>query len=582
MADSKLKVEVQAVADQFQAQMQASAESVKQLSLALKQMGPQALPDFSPAVKSSNSFLSTLKEEKAEMRLQTGLVRMFAGEMQGLGINVGTAGQSVLNFGANLATGAGVFGLTLAAAQAVVSVVKSFTEESEKAKKAAEEFAKAVSEELNVALNDLAIAQMKNQGFTEGQIEQWKQGNKQATEHAKLVKALGEAQANLRAYNPATSFAGPGELERLQKAVDLAKENLEVQKKQQALARGAKAQEISVEADTKAQKEAEKATEEEEKKRQANAKQSIEKRKAEEEKYAAWEVANTEGVSQTITELVNEQANEFAAAQKKKQEEETKTNLALLDEAQTQALAIADIEIDSAEESAAKRAQIEQDFLTQKLALVQDNEEQIRTIKNRMLVLDAQKNKAATNAAKANLESAAATGKAIGSVIGSAFADLADGTKTAGEAIKSIFVGTMDLVLDKVLEVATTQIIAAALGTGAENAKAVGGIPIIGPALSVGAMAAGVALVKGLLAQLPSAATGWQDIPRDMLIQAHAGETIVPRYDSEEVRGKLGGNAGNVTINVSATDAKSFAQQLRDNSSELARALRTYERSRKA
>ena len=123
---------------------------------------------------------------------------------------------------------------------------------------------------------------------------------------------------------------------------------------------------------------------------------------------------------------------------------------------------------------------------------------------------------------------------------------------------------------------------AAKAGAGAAASQAA--IPIIGPALAIGAMAAIFAAVMAMGSKRKSASKGY-DIPSGVnpLVQAHEEEMILPKEQANAVRQmaklgldhKSGGSGGGVnqSITVKAMDARSVAQSLRSGGA-LQKALR--------
>jgi hypothetical protein len=122
---------------------------------------------------------------------------------------------------------------------------------------------------------------------------------------------------------------------------------------------------------------------------------------------------------------------------------------------------------------------------------------------------------------------------------------------------------------------------AAVAGAGAAASQA--GIPVIGPALGMAAMAAMVAGVMALMGNLKSAAGGYWQVPSDMLANIHKDEMVLPARHSARLRDMLeGGGEGfgapggspPVTVNISAVDARGVARLFRANGGGLADALR--------
>jgi len=152
------------------------------------------------------------------------------------------------------------------------------------------------------------------------------------------------------------------------------------------------------------------------------------------------------------------------------------------------------------------------------------------------------------------LHAGEAAAKSMGTAFGDAFTGMIQGTQTVESSIKSMLKATLKAILD----VAIASITASAAKAAAEAAASQAGIPIVGPALAVGAMAAMEALVMGLIDSLPSAAGGY-DIPTSVnpVIQAHGGEMVLPRDIAEPLRANLGAGAGggNDHVHVHIHDA---------------------------
>lgn len=128
---------------------------------------------------------------------------------------------------------------------------------------------------------------------------------------------------------------------------------------------------------------------------------------------------------------------------------------------------------------------------------------------------------------------------------------------------------------------------------GAEGAKAGAGaaasqaaIPIVGPALAIGAMVAVLGAVLALRGKLKSAAKGY-DIPSGVnpMVQLHEEEMVLPKPLARGVRSLVAGgesgrpSGGNTSITVHAIDAKSFDRFLDQNRSSMSRFARAQRRA---
>lgn len=127
-----------------------------------------------------------------------------------------------------------------------------------------------------------------------------------------------------------------------------------------------------------------------------------------------------------------------------------------------------------------------------------------------------------------------------------------------------------------------------AVQAGAGGAKAMAGIPFVGPVLALAAMAALFSAVMSLggggggsstsvsRTEVPSAAGGF-DIPAGLnpLTQLHEREMVLPAEHADAIRGMAGGGIPPISISISALDGASVKKVLMDNKGALAQALRS-------
>lgn len=112
---------------------------------------------------------------------------------------------------------------------------------------------------------------------------------------------------------------------------------------------------------------------------------------------------------------------------------------------------------------------------------------------------------------------------------------------------------------------------------------AMAGIPIVGPVLGAAAAAATFAAVEGF-GVMASLEQGSDSLPRDMLVQAHEGERIMPKADNRALMEALTGGGrkgGDTHLNYSpqlSGDTKPFRQQLLDHSSDLLAMVNRWQR----
>lgn len=131
--------------------------------------------------------------------------------------------------------------------------------------------------------------------------------------------------------------------------------------------------------------------------------------------------------------------------------------------------------------------------------------------------------------------------------------------QSLSQGIKSIWQGTQQAVAAEIQRMLAARLLAfgrerllalANIGTkaaeaGAGAAASQAAIPVVGPALALGAMAATFAAVMGLGASVPSAARGW-DIPAGVnpLAQLHEQEMVLPKEQANVIRDMAAGGGG--------------------------------------
>lgn len=136
---------------------------------------------------------------------------------------------------------------------------------------------------------------------------------------------------------------------------------------------------------------------------------------------------------------------------------------------------------------------------------------------------------------------------------------VADAWATAFVSIATKNSSVSKAIIKATIQSAQVAVQAAAASAAAQAAFSQAGIPIIGPALAVGASAAVFGLVSAYLDRIPSARGGF-DIPAGInpLTQLHEREMVLPASIAEPLRAQLAsGGGGGVTVHLSAIDGPS-------------------------
>lgn len=155
-----------------------------------------------------------------------------------------------------------------------------------------------------------------------------------------------------------------------------------------------------------------------------------------------------------------------------------------------------------------------------------------------------------------------------------------------GEIAKQLTAMAMAWVKQRAMAIAENMTNATKAGTGAAASQAA--IPIVGPGLAAAAMAATFAAVTAMAGKVPSASQGFA-IPKGVnpLTQLHEEEMVLPAKYADVIKSMAdqggsaaGGGLGNVHLNVSAIDARSFESFLvhRGGAEALVKALASVSR----
>lgn len=172
-------------------------------------------------------------------------------------------------------------------------------------------------------------------------------------------------------------------------------------------------------------------------------------------------------------------------------------------------------------------------------------------------------------------------------LFGNAVRSLVTGSQTVAQAMQSLFMGLLDVIISKIMEMIAAWVVglifgkttSASLATGkaAEGAAAAGAsvahIPYWGWAAAPGVAAQTYGILMGF-AGMASAAGGW-DIPSDAIARVHAREMVLPAHLAERVRDMTEpGGSGGLTVHIHATDQRSFVDQMRRSGSDLNKMLK--------
>lgn len=174
-------------------------------------------------------------------------------------------------------------------------------------------------------------------------------------------------------------------------------------------------------------------------------------------------------------------------------------------------------------------------------------------------------------------------------LFGGAISGLISGTQSLAQAMGNIFAGMVSMIVNLLMDMVAAWIVgmivgktsstALAMGKAAEGAAAAGAsvahIPYVGWSMAPGVAASTFAMLSGY-AMMASAAGGY-DVPGSVnpITQLHGREMVLPAHLAERVRGMTEpGGSGGLTLNIHATDARSFEQQLSRSSSALSRQIK--------
>jgi hypothetical protein len=332
----------------------------------------------------------------------------------------------------------------------------------------------------------------------------------------------------------------------------------------------------------------------------------------------AWKAAEAEK-EEARKAAAEKAAQEAEAAAKAAQEEANALALAQLEDERV----LADHKVAMGQMTAEKRLEMERGFIAQEYEIRARGAEDAA-----QLDLELQ-NKLKDNTRKHHEEQTKKwrdLGDSIKRSMGDAFVGLINGTMSWGDATKKV----LDTVLQGFIDMAAKELLsfitmenaktaAKAVATGARTAmawagsaaesaasiaaalkgmladawaaaaaafKAFVGLGPWGIAAGIGAAATATGLVLAMTGNLPSAAGGYYDVPRDQLAMIHKQEMVLPAAHSQRLRsliegaeeggagGGLGSGGGTVNVNISATDAAGVARLFRNNGSALVRALK--------
>lgn len=177
--------------------------------------------------------------------------------------------------------------------------------------------------------------------------------------------------------------------------------------------------------------------------------------------------------------------------------------------------------------------------------------------------------------AKERVKSELDAAKSIGDAFGTAFEGIASGTMTLQAAFKNLAKEAVKATIDAAIKQVEAEAAVAAAKAAAANAD----IPIIGPALAVGALAAMEGLVLGLISSIPGAAVG-ADIPIGVnpIMKLHGGESVITAKTTDRLQEALdSGGIGGAHIHIHAMDGASVQRVVEGPA--FARALREARRN---
>lgn len=588
--DSKLAVEVSATVAAFKEQMKSSADEIRKLGLAAQAASPQIQSSFGGASKSADGLLGVLKNERKEMRLATGITTMFTRELRDMGLTTSATSQAFINLGANILIG-GPLNIITASIGFLVAAFSEASKSLAEHKRKLEELPKwyrAITDMWWDSSRQLTEATMRLNGATDDQVNAWKLSNKAAEQTRLGMTAVDAATAKHLIQMSKFAAASPT----INDFFTLTSTHLRIQKERTleltaeinkyiiAVWNATQTQQMAAKADflTDVHKGIEEYTKSEKAKTEAHKKEVATRAATEAKQKITKDTSEQERINKEAEDVTRRMYEETGKQEtdnsKRRAEIRDADAKATIENARNLQLALNDIaNSDNEVQRLANRHTIEMQYAQARILLEGQTAQAIKQIHDSELIESARVAKAKQDA---DLKATEAT-IASTNLVGDAFARIMeDASKTGAQKWKEMH----KIAVMAIIDLCTKQVEAYAISTAGAAAFSQAGIPVIGPILMVGAALAAGALVRGLLANMPSAEGGWSQT-REGVMYTHDNEMhldakhadVIDRLADQSAPG-----GAPVIINVSALDAKSFDQRMWSGRNTLVRIIRDAQR----
>ncbi len=476
-------------------------------------------------------FTSILQDHRMEMRQESGMARVLSRDLMALGLDAKGAGGEIAHLVSAFAIG-GAIGGGIAIMKMLIGVVQELAgaedEAAARAKAFGDEGAAAAAK--FTAKIDEMIAKLR--GATPAMALMTSTLAPLLGEQSAATKELAAAEAELKNFQEQGSGFGSRAVDDAEQRVRVAQARLAAVKKQIADAQSDLNRLVNAEEQKAAEKAAADAAAEAKKASEKAADERAKKRAELAKAMADAEIAGDNKAFEHYQAILAAMEQADIAADNRRFEEKLK-----LEEEIAKAMLEADI--------AADNKRFEAELAREQKAY----EDRLKTIEQ--------------------------FGERAGRVLGNAL----EKGESPLKATKALLAEMTRDIAQAAIKSITTRAAEAAAGAASSQAD----IPIFGPALAVGAMAAMEATVLALIGHISSAAGGWYSIPSTQVMVGHEGEQVLPAGYAEGLRDLIagGGRSGGPAYHFhgALVDRRSIAGLFEDSESPLMRADRQIRRS---